>query len=319
MYDVHSHFIPPEVLDWLRDAAARSLISVDLQPGQTGRGPTLTVGGKWGFELKREFHDLGLYRDRQAEARVRRTLISPVPQLFLYDAPPAVTIEAAQVYNGALGAIASAYPEQFRVLVTLPLNQPEQAAQMLEAAVSRGAMGAIIGPAYAGKLLSDEFFTPLWEAADAHRALLFIHPLLNEDPRIQRNRMPNLIGVPWETTLCALDLILSGHLDRFPNARILLAHGGGFLPYQVGRYNQGYASWPAVKSKLQAPPEAYLRRFFYDNVLWHPASVRFLMDVVGADRVWPGSDFPFDLSVWPPASVVEEALAALEELFSAKL
>jgi Amidohydrolase len=88
---------------------------------------------------------------------------------------------------------------------------------------------------------------PFWEEADALGAILFIHPLLCDDPRLQGRRIANLIGIPWETTICATDLLLGGWMDRYPRVRILLAYGGGFLPYQIGRLQKDMkcgARWP---------------------------------------------------------------------------
>jgi len=149
-------------------------------------------------------------------------------------------------------------------------------------------------------MLTDPLLTPFWEEAEKLGAIIFIHPLLCEDPRLKRRMMPNLIGVPWETTLSATDLLLSGHLDTYPNVKIVLAHGGGFLPYQVGRLDKGYKQWPAVSGALQAPPSAYLKRFWFDSVVWEPKVLTFLAELVGPERIVPGSDYPFDLSVWPP-------------------
>jgi predicted TIM-barrel fold metal-dependent hydrolase len=305
MYDVHTHFIPPAMMDWLHANAKR--VGATLEERVPDKEPFLTVNGKWSFELKREFTDATRYLEAQSEAGVRRALVSPVPQLFLYELPPEVTAEAAQVYNRSLQEWISRHPDRLAALATVPLNQPDVAAKMLESAMEGGLKGAIVGPGHAGHLLSDQRFEPFWQVADAQQAIVFIHPLLNEDPRIQRNRMPNLIGVPWETTICALDLILSGTLDHYPRVKILLAHGGGFLPYQIGRIRQGYEAWPAVRAMLEMPPEDYLRRFYYDSVLWHPEALRFLCAVVGEVRVLPGSDYPFDLCAWPPPAVDWEA------------
>lgn len=123
--------------------------------------------------------------------------------------------------------------------------------------------------------------------------------------------MPNLIGVPWETTVCATDLLLSGLIDRYPNVKILLSHGGGFLPYQIGRLDKGYEQWKLVSTNLQAPPSEYLKRFWYDTVLWNKESLEFLSNTVGMDRVVPGSDYPFDLSVWPPDKKYQEGVKTL--------
>lgn len=300
LYDVHTHFVPAQVTDWLRDNSGQIPVAWDERV--PGKAPFLTVNHKWSFEFKPAFHDPLLYLQAQAEAGVGHSLVSPIPQLFLYDLPADVTAEAARVYNRALAQWSAANPNRLRALATVPLNDGAAAAKALDEALGLGLKGVIIGPGHGETLLSDPEYSELWEVAQARQAIVFVHPLLNEDPRLQRNRMPNLIGVPWETTLCALDLILSGTLDRYPDVRILLAHGGGFLPYQVGRYNQGYDVWPAVQKTLQASPETYLRRFYYDSVLWHPQALAFLVSVVGEERVMPGSDYPFDLSVWPPAA-----------------
>ncbi|MFO2550202.1 amidohydrolase family protein [Alicyclobacillus cycloheptanicus] len=309
MYDVHTHFVPPEMLDWLRqNARAVRAVWEERGPGKT---PVLTVNHKWSFEFKAEFYEAQRYLQAQTEAGVSRALVSPIPQLFLYDFALAVTAEAATVYNRALAAWVSQQANRLSGLGTVPLQDGEAAARGLEEAMELGLTGVIIGPGTGQTLLGDAVYEPFWQVADARQAVVFIHPLLNDDPRLQRNRMPNLIGVPWETTIAGLDLILSGVLDRYPNVRILLAHGGGFLPYQVGRYNQGYAAWPAVRNTLRTAPEAYLKRFYYDNVLWHPEARRFLTAVVGEERVASGSDYPFDLTTWPPAVGSEAAGRAL--------
>lgn len=303
MYDVHTHFVPASVLEWLRDNRAR--IPATWEEPIPGKAPFLTVNQKWSFEFKPAFHDERVYLADQAAAGVIHSLVSPIPQLFLYDLPKEITDEAARVYNDALAEWVSQHSNRLSGLATVPLNGGERAAGVLESALSAGLLGAIVGPGAGGALLSDPDFRAFWEVADANQAIVFVHPLLNEDPRIQKHRMPNLIGVPWETTLCALDLILSGTLDRYPHARVLLAHGGGFLPYQIGRYEQGYEVWPTLQQSLEAPPSEYLRRMYYDSVLWHPRALALLTELVAAERVMPGSDYPFDLSVWPPAGTVD--------------
>ncbi|WP_281178199.1 amidohydrolase family protein [Alicyclobacillus shizuokensis] len=307
-YDVHTHFIPAAEMEWLR---AERRVEAQWEQRTPGKAPFLTVNGKWAFELKPEFVDPGVYLDAQRAAGVVHSLVSPVPQLFLYESEPEVTAEGARVYNDALAAWVREHPQALSALATVPLNRPEWAAEELERAMGCGLLGAIIGPGCGERLLGDEAFRPLLEAADAHGAVLFVHPLLNTDPRIQRRRMPNLIGVPWETTVCAVDLVLSGTLDRYPRIRWLLAHGGGYLPYQMGRLEQGWQVWPGVRAEMSMRPSDYLRRFYYDNVLWDPRSARLLLEVAGAERVLPGSDFPFDLCAWPPAAAQADAAAFL--------
>ncbi|ACV58628.1 amidohydrolase family protein [Alicyclobacillus acidocaldarius] len=295
--DVHTHFLPAEVLAFLQ---REPRIQATLERRAPDKEPFLTVEGRWSFELKRTFVDFEAFAGAYRRAGIGLALVSPLPQLFVYHLPAEIGAQVAEVYNDALRDLLAPHRERFRPLATLPLADPVAAARELERRMDEGFVGAIVGPGVGEALIGDEAFWPVWEVADARRAVLFLHPLLHADPRAARLMLPNLVGVPWETTLAASHLVLSGLLDRYPGARVLLAHGGGFLPYQIGRIEQGYDVWPQVRGRLQDRPTAYLRRMFYDNVLWSDAALQCLIDVVGAGRVLAGSDFPFDLSAWPP-------------------
>lgn len=298
MFDFHTHFIPNHVLTWLQDH--KKTVHARWEKKLPDKHKFLTVNGKWGFELKPAFYDLTLYKQESVDVGVTHSVLSPIPQLFMYDFSPEITTEVSQIYNSSLAEIIGNSPDRFSALGTLPLTAPEKAATILNEAMNQGLKGAIIGPGLGEKLLSDNFFTPLFEEANRLKAILFIHPLLSTDPRIKSKKMPNLIGVPWETTVTATDIILSGLIDKYPDIKIVFAHGGGFLPYQLGRMDKGYDQWKDVSSNLSAAPSEYAKSFWYDTVLWNSNSIDLLIKTVGKDKVVPGSDFPFDLSVWPP-------------------
>jgi len=298
MYDFHTHFVPEEVVDWIKEN--KNVIHAKWEKRVPGKEDFLVVDNKWAFELKILFTDADLYLKSQGEIGVTHSVVSPIPQLFLYDFEERITNEISTVYNEALADWVQANPEQLSALGTVPLNNPEQAAEELRKSMDKGLKGVIIGPGASGEMLTSDMFTPFWEEADRLGAIVFVHPLLNDDPRLKKKMMPNLIGVPWETTVCATDLLLSGHLDKYPDVKILLGHGGGFLPYQVGRLGKGYEQWKAVSGDLQQSPEEYLKRFWYDSVLWNDQTLDYLIKLVGEDQVVTGSDFPFDLCTWPP-------------------
>jgi len=300
MYDFHTHFIPEEVIDWLRQN--RATIRAEWT-NPVGDKTFLTVNKKWGFELKEQFINFDAYQAEQKKTGVTHPVLSPIPQLFLYELPVELTKELTDVYNTSLIRLTKVKNGQLSALATVSLSSPILAADQLSKSMQGGLKGAIIGPEANGKMLTDPFFTPFFEEANQLGAILFIHPLLCEDPRLKKRKMPNLIGVPWETTVCASDLLLSGFLDKYPNIKILLAHGGGFLPYQIGRLNKGYDMWNDLSDTLQVPPIDYLKRFWFDSVVWDPNALDFLIKTVGEDRVVSGSDFPFDLCMYPPANV----------------
>ncbi|MEQ2525925.1 amidohydrolase [Robertmurraya yapensis] len=309
MYDFHTHFIPEDVITWLRDHQQK--VNAKWIKKTEDKNEFLVVNGKWGFELKQAFIDSQLFLQEQETVGVTHSVVSPIPQLFMYDFSLDITTDLSKVYNQALANLSHTYTDKISALGTVPLTSPDRAAQILNDAMQLGLKGVIIGPGLDGHMLSDDFFTPFFEEANRLEAIVFIHPLLCEDPRLKRRMMPNLIGVPWETTVCATDLLLSGLIDRFPKVKILFAHGGGFLPYQIGRLDKGYEQWELVSTNLQARPSEYLTRFWYDTVLWNKDSVNFLLKTVGEDRVVTGSDYPFDLCVWPPENIGQKGALAL--------
>ena len=309
MHDFHTHFIPNDVLIWLKEN--KHTVQAEWIQQENNKEDFLSINQKWGFELKKSFTQFDRFRNEQEKANVTHSMISAIPQLFLYDFPLAVTTEISRIYNQSLAKLAATNPDQLSAVGTVPLSHPVKAAEVLREAMSMGLKGAIIGPGVHQHMLSDRFFQPFFEEANRLKAVLFIHPLLCEDPRLKRRMMPNLIGVPWETTVCATDVLLSGMIDQYPNVKILFAHGGGFLPYQIGRLDKGYEQWEHVSSNLQAPPSEYLKRFWYDTVLWNQDSVDFLVKTVGEDRVVAGSDYPFDLCVWPPKEISDKGALSL--------
>ncbi|WP_102271743.1 amidohydrolase family protein [Cytobacillus massiliigabonensis] len=309
MYDFHTHFIPQDVLTWLKDNQVKA--KAKWEKKAKNKADFLFIDEKWGFELKPAFYDFELYSHEQQKAGISHSIISPIPQLFMYDFPQEITVEISEVYNHSLIQLVKTAPYRISALGTVPLTYPENAARVLQDAIHQGLRGVIIGPGLPGKMLSDEFFRPFFEEANRLGAIIFVHPLLSENPRLQKYMMPNLVGIPWETTVCASDILLSGLIDKYPNVKILFAHGGGFLPYQIGRLNKGFDMWDQVSSRLEAPPSEYLKRFWYDSVLWDKESLDFLTKTVGADRVVPGSDYPFDLSVWPPEITNKKGIHSL--------
>ncbi|WP_256762073.1 amidohydrolase family protein [Cohnella sp. WQ 127256] len=309
MYDVHTHAIPPQVMRWLQDNHHK--VNAQWKKKDPLKAEFLSVNGKWEFELKEVFTNQELYLQEQAKAGISFSLVSAIPQLFLYECEPELTKELASVYNDGLIDWSGQNPERLSALATLPLNDPSAAALELERVMKCGAKGAIVASSWAGRGLTESDLTPMWEVANAYSAIIFVHPLLCEDQRLRKTMMANLIGVPWETTICATDLLLSGIMERYPKVKVLLAHGGGFFPYQIGRIQTGYEKWTAVSSNITESPRQALCKFWYDSVLWNADSLQYLVELVGRDRVVPGTDYPFDLCEWPPAHVGSDGFRSL--------
>jgi aminocarboxymuconate-semialdehyde decarboxylase len=135
-----------------------------------------------------------------------------------------------------------------------------------------------------------------------------LHPFLLEAvERFGRHYLQNLVGYPFETTLAAGSLILGGTLDRFPALDVVLVHGGGFLPYHIGRFDRAHTGREEARADGAGQPSGYLRRFHYDTLVQMPRALAFLVDLVGSDRVLLGSDHPFWMGDPEPVKVVRDA------------
>jgi aminocarboxymuconate-semialdehyde decarboxylase len=222
-----------------------------------------------------------------------------------YSLPPAQGAAWSRMQNEALAGLLGDH----RGLATVPLQDPLLAAAELTVAVrDLGLRGAMIDPNALGRPLGDTAFDPLWKAAADLGAPVILHPFLLEAvERFGRHYLHNLVGYPLETTLAAASLIFGGVLDRFPALEVVLVHGGGFLPYHVGRFDRGHVTRPEARADGAALPSGYLRRFHYDSLVQFAPALAYLVQVVGEDRVLLGSDHPFWLGDPEPTRIVRAA------------
>jgi aminocarboxymuconate-semialdehyde decarboxylase len=154
----------------------------------------------------------------------------------------------------------------------------------------------MIGSNVDGRNLDDPALEPLWQTANDLEAFILIHPVkVAGAERMRSYYLGNLIGNPLDTTIAAACLIFGGLLESYPKINFCLAHGGGFLPYQAGRWVHGWQVREEPKAKLKHAPDELWRRFYFDSILHSRHSLEFLVESVGASHVLLGSDYPFDM------------------------
>jgi len=226
-----------------------------------------------------------------------------------YSLPIAQSAAWSRLQNEALAAALRDAPGSHSGLATVPLQDPATAAAELTHAVrALGLRGAMVDPNALGRPLGDGTFDPFWRAAADLAAPVVLHPFLLEAvERFGRHYLHNLVGYPFETTLAAASLILGGTLDRFPGLSVVLVHGGGFLPYHIGRFDRAHETRPEARVDDAGLPSRYLRRFLYDTLVQRSDALRYLVQLVGHDRVLLGSDHPFWMGDPDPLRVVREA------------
>ena len=306
LVDVHLHFLSPRALDAARTSPAR----VGVRVLDDGERPRLVVGAEPPTRpLLEPLYTLPRHLAFLAAQGIEAAVFGPLMDAAGYSLPPRQGAAWSRAQNEGLAASLAEVGGRHAGLATVPLQSPELAAEELRVAVtSLGLRGAMIDPNALGRPLADRSLDPFWKAAAELAAPVMLHPFLLEAvERFGRHYLHNLVGYPFETTLAAGSLILGGTLDRFPDLVVVLVHGGGFLPYHVGRFDRGHAVRPEVRADGAALPSSYLRRFHYDTLVQFPPALAYLVALVGADRVLLGSDHPFWLGDPEPARVVREA------------
>jgi aminocarboxymuconate-semialdehyde decarboxylase len=303
--DVHVHYLSPEVFEPLRRRP--ETYGVRALPGD---GIRLQVGDEPPTRpLLPALHTLDLHLKFFAEQGIDAAVFGPLMDVAGYSLPPAQGAAWSRLQNEALAATLGAAGVRHRGLATVPLQDPTVAAAELGHAVrDLGLRGAMVDPNALGRPLGDAAFDPFWAAAADLAAPVIFHPyLLEAVERFGRHYLHNLVGYPFETTLAAASLILGGTLDRFPGLSVVLVHGGGFLPYHIGRFDRAHETRPEARADDAGLPSRYLRRFLYDTLVQRPDALRFLVQLVGHDRVLLGSDHPFWMGDPDPLRVVREA------------
>jgi len=243
-----------------------------------------------GHDIERRFKDM-------AAAEVDVHLLSAAPQTWLYGQEAAVGVTASAIQNDEIARLVKEHPERFSGIATLPMQAPDKAADELRRAMRKlGLHGAMIGSNIGGKNLDDPSFEPLWAAAEELDAFMMIHPgNVAGAERLRSYYLGNLIGNPLDTTIAGACLIFGGVLERHPKLNFIMSHGGGFIPYQGGRWVHGWEVRPEPKVNVKHSPAPYLDRFLYDTILHAQAPLEFLISSVGANRVFLGSDYPYDM------------------------
>jgi aminocarboxymuconate-semialdehyde decarboxylase len=292
--DAHAHVIVPEIC---RDAAPDESWRPRVYRDDNG-AQVVEVDGRPIRSAIGEFVDVEAILSAQDEAGVDRIVLSPWVPLLWYDVDPAEALRRGRIQNEALTGLVRAHGERVAALGTVPLQNPPLAVRELERLMDEGVLSGIeVAASVRGAYLGDERFELFWEAVERTGALVFIHPTTRgfDAEAFREYYLWNTVGNPLETTVTAAHMVMAGVMERHPDLRVLLAHGGGAVLALRGRLLHAHGFQPQARSRLSESPEESLRRFFYDTVTHDPELLRALVEFAGAERVLLGSDYPFDM------------------------
>lgn len=300
--DAHAHLISPEAIAAITEALPSHAPAFEYRDsGRFLRYPS----GRESGPLPRGMTDVEVRLADMDRTGVDVQLLSPSPPQFGSGLPPADAALHARIVNDATVATAEQAPDWLRVLLTLPLQDVDAALLELARLGDHPLVHGVELPATAGASTLDAAeFGPLWAELERRRCIVLIHPAPGPAPHYARHFLRNLVGNPTDTTVAIASVIFGGVLERYSRLRICFVHGGGFAPYQIGRWDRGWELREELRTTLPRPPSEYLRRCYFDSLTHDLAALRFLGQRVGWDRVVLGSDYCFDMSSDDPVQAV---------------
>jgi aminocarboxymuconate-semialdehyde decarboxylase len=294
--DVHNHVIPNAVL-LLAEQDSRLGISAD---GGVFRSPHHVP-----FPLLPAFHSPEEKIADLAGRGLWGAVISPAPVLFSYDLATDVAAALCKASNKGMAEFCGYAPDRLHWLANLPMQAPGLAAGMYADAVAAGT-------SIADRRLDEADFEVFWAQADAIARPVLIHPAFNcPHPALDQWYLQNTIGNPLETTITVERLICAGVLARHAQVRLLIMHGGGFLPYQLGRLVHARSVRPEL---ADTPVNAwdFFAQLYFDTITHDAQALRYLVERASLDHVVLGTDLPFDMALATPVAALADALTEAE-------
>jgi aminocarboxymuconate-semialdehyde decarboxylase len=294
--DIHTHILTEEAMAQLARESPR--VAPILKERSEDGAAIMEIDGKiMQRVVPRALWDVDWRLRDMAANDVDVQLLSPTTQTFFYDIEPGLGAACAALQNELIAQTVRAHPGRFIGLAALPLQAPERAADELRRAMTRlDLRGAEIGSNVGGRNLDDPQLEPVWATAAELGAFILVHPHnIGARERMQSYYLSNFVGLPFETTLAAASLVFGGVLARHPRLKFCFSHGGGFVPYQAGRFLHGWEVRPESKARLAESPAQSLALLNYDSIVHSRRTLDYLVDLAGHDHVLLGSDYPFDM------------------------
>ncbi|MGH8227537.1 MAG: amidohydrolase family protein, partial [Steroidobacteraceae bacterium] len=272
--DIHAHLGVPSAEAMLRSYAAQV-------PAMGFSSPDTDAVNRELFA--RIGHKLSTLEERLADmdaAGIDIQALSPLPGQTLYVAPPDVAREAARITNDGIAAAVAQHVDRFVGMGVVPLQVPELAiAEMKRCTRELGLRGIEISSHVNGRELSELDFRPVFAAAEEMGVLIFLHPLgFTHGERLRDHYLNNLLGNPIDSTIAIAHLIFDGVLDRLPGLKLCIAHGGGYAATYWGRLDHAWRARPDCRRHISKPPSHYLRKLYFDTLVFDRAQLRFLIE-----------------------------------------
>ena len=291
--DIHTHMLSENWVSLIEKNGAP-----DFAVGKRDDGMRIMIEdgqGRMTFEPEMFDYDMRL-KDMDAEGIDISVVSLTSPSVFWGGSE--ISTQAARTMNDNMRDAQTAYPDRIRYLASLPWQYPDLAVAELARACDNGAVGVMALANVRGMHLTDPFLAPIWQAIDDRALPVLVHP--TTPPGAAEMDLNNVGGsIPFliDTTLAFTRIAFDGFLDRYPKLKLIAGHGGGTVPYCHGRMDLFWAQGAGRNRKIEQPPSDYLKRVYYDAVVYQADSLQQCINLAGADHVLFGTDYPHPTDV----------------------
>eukprot|EP00049_Salpingoeca_infusionum_P024846 m.17324 g.17324 ORF g.17324 m.17324 type:complete len:352 (+) comp7407_c0_seq2:249-1304(+) len=304
--DFHTHILPKEIPDWKTQFGYGGFIT--LEDKTEASANMMRDDGHFFRKIESNCWDPEVRLKEMKATGVDVQVLCTVPVMFAYWAEPKDGLTVAKYLNDDISATCVAFPKNFIGLATLPMQDPALAVEELRRAMALpGMVGVQIGSHIGDWNLDAPELEIFWKTAEELNAAVLVHPWdMQLDGRYKDYWAPWLVGMPAETTLAMVTMLMGGVLEKFPNLRVCFAHGGGSFAFTLGRIEHGYNVRPDLcAQKCKLSPKSFVGKFWVDSAVHDNGALKYLADVVGSDKVVLGSDYPFPLGEPEPGKCVD--------------
>ena len=291
--DMHSHFYPNNMPDWAQKFGGEW---PGFRDAGSGKG-MMTLGAKDYRPIYEACWNPAVRIEEMGESGIDVQIMSATPLLFSYEKPIEQAERVAQFYNDAALEYCAHDPLRLRALSQVPMQNIDVACKEVSRCAKNGHVGVQIGNHIGLKNLDDEGIITFLQHCAAENVSVLIHPWdMMAQERMPKYMLQWLVGMPAETQLSILSLIMSGAFERLPESlKICFAHGGGSFAFLLGRVDNAWTHRDIVREDCPQIPSSYTNRFYVDSAVFNERALQMLVDVMGEDRVMLGSDYPFPL------------------------
>ncbi len=303
-YDLHTHYYPESYFDKIRELSSEFTFGTD----PAGRTIIKLRGARF-FGITPPMTDPSARLEAMDRVGIDVEVLSlSTPNVYFAAAEHQAGI--ARMVNDAYAELASRHPRRFKAFASIPMDSPDEALRELERALGALRMqGVVLMSNVQGRALTSPQYRPFFEEANRRKAAIFIHPMLpsNTEP-FQEYVLGPLVAFPCDTTLAVARLCFAGVFRELSDIQWIVGHAGGAIPWLMERLDNGFRDFAECRANIDELPSVYLKRLYYDTVTFSPYTLNMLRDLVGADHMVMGSDYPHLLGS------IDRAVTSIESL-----